>query len=111
MEELLQKLQEKAGVTKEQAENSLHAVKEYIIEKFPMLEGAVTNMFGPSAPVAPVGSPAVVEEPGVMDKISDATQKASDKIGDFANTAADKAEELYDSAKDKLTGFFGGKKD
>ncbi len=119
MEDLLQQLQEKASVTREQAEKSLHAVKEYIITKFPMLEGAVTSMFGPTvvtpaipvSPVAPVGTPPVVEEQGVMDKIGDVTQKASDKIEDFAKNAGHKAEEMYDSAKDKLTDFFGNKRD
>lgn len=116
MEELLQQLQAKAGITAEQAEKSMHAVKEYIVTKFPMLEGAVTNMFGPtvvtpSSPVAPVVTPSVSETPSMMDKIGDATHTASDKIGEFAHNAAGKAEEMYDSAKDKLTDFFGNKRD
>lgn len=48
MIELIQHLQEKAGITAEQAEKSLQTIKEYVVSKFPMLEGAVENMFAGS---------------------------------------------------------------
>ena len=47
MEELIEKLKEEAGLTEEQAKKALETVKAYVIEKFPMLEGAVGNLFGP----------------------------------------------------------------
>ena len=46
MEELIEKLQSEAGITEEQAKKALAAVKNYVVEKFPMLEGAVGNLFG-----------------------------------------------------------------
>lgn len=48
MEELVGKLVEEAGVTPEQAQKTLEVIKDYIIEKFPMLGGAVDNILGNS---------------------------------------------------------------
>ena len=46
MQELIEKLKTEAGLTDEQAKKAIEAVKNYVIEKFPMLEGAVGNLFG-----------------------------------------------------------------
>ena len=46
MEELITKISEKAGITPEQAEKAIDTIKDFVIEKFPMLSGAVDNMFG-----------------------------------------------------------------
>ncbi|HLG41679.1 MAG TPA: hypothetical protein VI461_18510 [Chitinophagaceae bacterium] len=46
MQELIEKLKAEAGLTEEQAKKAIEAVKNYVIEKFPMLEGAVGNLFG-----------------------------------------------------------------
>lgn len=46
MEELINKLKAEAGLTDEQAKKAIEAVKNFVIEKFPMLEGAVSNIFG-----------------------------------------------------------------
>lgn len=46
MNELIDKLKNEAGLTDEQAAKALEAIKNYVIEKFPMLEGAVGNIFG-----------------------------------------------------------------
>lgn len=48
MNELIEKLKTEAGLNDEQAIKALEAIKGYIIEKFPMLEGAVGNLFGNS---------------------------------------------------------------
>ena len=48
MQELLDKLKSEANLSDEQALKALETVKGYIIEKFPMLEGAVANLFGQS---------------------------------------------------------------
>jgi hypothetical protein len=45
MSELLQKLIA-SGLSEEQARKAIEAIKNYVIEKFPMLEGAVSNLFG-----------------------------------------------------------------
>jgi len=46
MQELIEKLKSEAGLTDEQAKKAIEAVKNYVVEKFPMLEGAVGNLFG-----------------------------------------------------------------
>ncbi len=45
MQELLDRLKQQAGLTSEQAQQVLQTVKDYVKEKFPMLEGAVENIF------------------------------------------------------------------
>lgn len=49
MDELVKKIQEQAGVTEEQAGKALEAVKNYVVEQFPMMAGAVENLFGQSS--------------------------------------------------------------
>ena len=46
MQELIEKLKAEAGLTDEQAKKAIETIKGYVIEKFPMLEGAVGNLFG-----------------------------------------------------------------
>jgi nucleoid DNA-binding protein len=46
MQELIDRLQSTAGITEEQAQKVIEAVKDFVKEKFPMLEGAVDNIFG-----------------------------------------------------------------
>ncbi len=46
MEELITRLTQEAGISAEQAVKTLETIKDYIKEKFPMLGGAVDNMFG-----------------------------------------------------------------
>ena len=46
MQELIEKLKAEAGLTDEQAKKAVDAVKSFVVEKFPMLEGAVSNIFG-----------------------------------------------------------------
>ncbi len=45
MEELIEKLQEKHKLTSEQAYGILGTITDYIKEKFPMVAGAVDNLF------------------------------------------------------------------
>jgi hypothetical protein len=46
MQELIEKLKTEAGLTDEQAQKAVTAIKDYVVEKFPMLEGAVGSLFG-----------------------------------------------------------------
>jgi nucleoid DNA-binding protein len=46
MQELIDKLKAEANLTDEQAKQAITTIKNYIVEKFPMLEGAVNNVFG-----------------------------------------------------------------
>lgn len=46
MLELIDKLKAEAGLTDEQAKKAIETIKGFVVEKFPMLEGAVNNIFG-----------------------------------------------------------------
>ncbi len=46
MQELIEKLKAEAGLTEEQAKKAIETIKNFVVEKFPMLEGAVSNVFG-----------------------------------------------------------------
>lgn len=46
MQDLIEKLKAEAGLTDEQAKKAIETIKNYVVEKFPMLEGAVSNLFG-----------------------------------------------------------------
>jgi nucleoid DNA-binding protein len=46
MQELIEKLKAEAGLTEKQAKQAVATIKNYVVEKFPMLEGAVNNVFG-----------------------------------------------------------------
>ena len=108
MQELITRLTQKAGISTEQAQKSIEAVREFVKEKFPMMAGAVDNLLDGKTETAAqpeAGSSAL------MDKISDVIPgQAGQKVEDFAKNAAEKAEDLFDAAKDKLSGLFGGDK-
>jgi len=46
MQELIDKLKTEAGLTEEQAKQAIATIKNFVVGKFPMLEGAVNNVFG-----------------------------------------------------------------
>jgi hypothetical protein len=46
MQELIDKLKQEAGLTDDQAKKAIATIKSFVIEKFPMLEGAVNKVFG-----------------------------------------------------------------
>ena len=107
MQELITKLTEKAGISAEQAHKAIDTIKDFVKEKFPMMAGAVDNLFAESAP----GNTAAAPSSNIMDKISDVIPgQTGEKVEEFAKNAAHKAEDLFEGAKDKLAGMFGGDK-
>lgn len=101
MEELLQRLQSIHGLSAEQAQGVLGTITGYIKEKFPMVAGAVDNLFPQGSTTAAGASPAGNAAHGngsFLDKISEIIPGSG---------AGEKLEQL---AKDKLGGFFGGSK-
>jgi hypothetical protein len=48
MQELIAQLVDKAGISADQASKVINVVKDFAKEKFPMLGGAVDNLFGAS---------------------------------------------------------------
>jgi hypothetical protein len=116
MQELINRLIEKTGISADQATKSIDTIKEFVKEKFPMLGGAVDNMFASAAAETTTAAAAAPtaeakKEESVMDKISDVIPgQAGEKVEEFAKNAAHKAEEVFDNVKDKLSGLFGGDK-
>jgi hypothetical protein len=96
MEELIQKLQSLHGLSAEQSHGILQTITGYIKEKFPMVAGAIDNLFQTGAPAtAHAGTAETAREGGgLLDKISDFIPGAT----------GEKIEEL---AKEKLGGIFG----
>jgi len=43
--ELVDKLKSEAGLSDEQAQKVIETIKDFVIEKYPMLSGAVNNVF------------------------------------------------------------------
>lgn len=118
MQELINRLTEKAGISADQATKAIDTIKEFVKDKFPMMAGAVDNLFASQgaddaapmqAATPPPPPPVEKKEEGMLDKISNVIPgQAGEKIEDFVKGAADKAEDLFDAAKDKLSGLFGG---
>jgi hypothetical protein len=50
MNDLVGKLVTEANLTPEQAAKTLEVIKNFVTEKFPMLEGMVGNLLDPKAP-------------------------------------------------------------
>jgi hypothetical protein len=44
--ELVEKLKSQAGLSDEQANKVIDTIKEFVVDKYPMLSGAVNSMFG-----------------------------------------------------------------
>ena len=113
MQELITRLTEKAGISAEQAGKAIDTIKDFVKEKFPMMSGAVDNLFAEQSPAtAAINANAGAATSGsIMDKIRDVIPgQAGEKVEEFAKNMADKAEDLFDSAKEKFGGVFGGEK-
>lgn len=44
--ELIEQLKTKAGLSDEQANKTIETIKDFVVEKYPMLQGAVNSIFG-----------------------------------------------------------------
>lgn len=105
MQELITRLTEKAGISADQANKAIDTIKDFVKEKFPMLSGAVDNMFASSADSATASTAtttqaAKTEEHSMLDKISDVIPgQMGEKIEDFAKNAADKLGDMFSGDK------------
>ena len=97
MQELIKKLQDIHGLSSEQSHGILNTITEFIKEKFPMVAGAIDNLFhqetAPTTtnktPVGDTGSTEGPEEKGgsFLDKISDFIPgEMGQKAEDFAKS-------------------------
>jgi hypothetical protein len=44
--ELVERLKSNAGLNDEQANKVIETIKDFVVDKYPMLSGAVNNIFG-----------------------------------------------------------------
>lgn len=44
--ELIERLKSRAGLDDEQAATVIETIKDFVVDKYPMLSGAVNNIFG-----------------------------------------------------------------
>jgi hypothetical protein len=44
--ELIERLKSEAGLSEEQAGKVIESIKNFVVDKYPMLSGAVNNIFG-----------------------------------------------------------------
>ena len=95
MEELLQKLQSLHGLSAEQSKGILNTITGYIKEKFPMVAGAVDNLFQSAGD-------------GAQATAASGSESLLDKISDFIPGSA--GEKIEEFAKDKLGNILGGDK-
>ena len=108
MNELLQKLQSDHGLQPEQSHGILNTIKEFIKEKFPMMAGAVDNLFPAENTGTSTSSNTSTGDTGSTDGSAEKGGSFLDKISDVVpGEMGEKAEQF---AKDKLGGLFGGDK-
>ena len=107
MEELIQKLQNIHGLSAEQSHSILNTITTFIKEKFPMVGGAVDNLFPPNNGAGK--GTTTTGDLGTTDAPVAKGGSFLDKISDFIpGETGEKAEQF---AKDKLGGMFGGNKE
>lgn len=106
MEELIQKLQEVHGLSAEQSHGILNTIAGFIKEKFPMVGGAIDNIF-PSGPAPSTTTTMAGTDSAGSGAIHDGGDFL-DKISDYIPGAT--GEKIEEFAKDKFGGFFGENK-
>jgi hypothetical protein len=120
MQELVNELKEKAGLSEDQASKSISVIKDFVKNKYPMLAGAVDNMLGADAATTttatPVNQAAAAGETPVVAQ-SEATKAEApkeesgsilDKISDvIPGQIGEKIEDVVKGLGDKIGGVFG----
>lgn len=108
MDELIQKLQSAHNLSAEESNKILGTIADYLKEKFPMVGGAIDNLFqSGTTPTAPGTTPEDVQST-VADPINDNSDLVS-KVSEFIPGAS--SENIEDFAKKNLTGLFGENND
>jgi len=108
MEELIQKLQSVHGLSAEQSHKILGTIADYLKEKFPMVGGAIDNLFqSGTTPSGPGTTPQDVQS-NIADPMNDSSDLMN-KISQFIPGA--NQQNMEEFAKKNLSGFFGGNKE
>lgn len=130
IQELVQQLVQKAGISEEQAAKAASVAHDFIKSKLPPQMSSTVDSFFSGAQTTAGNAAAAAEATAegwsdkakgmageAGEKLSDMAGKAKDKAEDFAEDAgkkigewADKAEDIAENAIDKIKDLFGGKK-
>ena len=107
MEDLINRLQNAHGLTKQQSAEILHTITGYIKEQFPMVSGAIDNLFqSGTTPAGGTMTPEDVNE-SVADPIHDGGD-FMDKISDYVPGATGPAAD--DNVGEDIDEMFGKNK-
>lgn len=104
MQELIQQLQAKVGISEQQAQVAANTVKDYVKTKVPpMFVGMVDQFFSGGAfdPSAAMKA-AQGQQADFMNKAKDIMGDASEKVQDFTKDAIDKSADFAKQANDHL---------
>ncbi len=104
MEELIQKLQNIHGLSAEQSHGILNTITNFVKEKFPMVGGAIDNLFQSGTTPAEAGT-TPADTQAATNNASQGGGDFLDKISDFIPGAT--GEKIEEFAKEKLGGLFG----
>ena len=104
MEELIQRLQSVHGLSAEQSHGILNTITTFIKEKFPMVSGAIDNLFPTGATSSASATTPAPSQETANDPVHDGGDFL-DKISDFIPGAT--GDKIEGFAKDKLGGLFG----
>ncbi|MEO6894326.1 MAG: hypothetical protein ABI136_04770 [Ginsengibacter sp.] len=100
MDQLIQKLQSDHGLSEEESNKILRTIADYLKERFPMVGGAIDNLFqSGTTPTGPGTTPADVQST-VADPIN-SNSDLKDKISQFIPGAND--ENIEDFVKKNLS--------
>ncbi len=113
----MDRLMNQAGLSQDQATAALGTVKDFLTEKFPMMEGIMEKFIGDDSQdgtteSATEGAADGAEGSNLMDQAKDQISNLSEKAGDMMEGLEEKLDDLPipDAAKDalgKLKDMFG----
>jgi len=99
MDQLIQKLKSAHGLSEEESHKILHTIADYLKEKFPMVGGAIDNLFqSGTTPSGPGTTPEEVQS-NVADSINN-NNDLKEKISEFIPGTTE--ENIEDFAKKNL---------
>jgi hypothetical protein len=99
MQELLQQLQAKVGISEQQALVAANTTKDFIKSKVPpMFTGMVDQFFSGNFDPATAMKAAQSQQSDFMSKAKEAAQDATEKVTDFTKEAIDKSSDFAKQA-------------
>jgi hypothetical protein len=103
MQDLIQQIQAKAGISEQQALVAANTTKDYIKSKVPpMFAGMVDQFFSGHFDPAAAMKDAQSRQSDFVNKAKEAAHEASEKIQDFTKEAIDKSSEFARQATEHL---------